>query len=395
MKTTKLPIYFDYQATTPIDQRVFDVMYPYFMEEFGNSSSSTHLYGWRANDAVEKARKEVAAVIGAQPKNIIFTSGATESNNLALKGIANANQDKNKNQLITVKTEHKCVLNSVKDLKNYEQIFLDVDQNGLINLNELEKYLSSHKTLLVSVMGVNNEIGVIQDLEEIGKLCRKYGAFFHTDCAQAFGKIDLDVEKMNIDLMSISGHKIYGPKGVGAIYIRDKLKLEPLLSGGGQERGLRSGTLPVALIVGIGAAAKYMLKDREKDREHVKELFDLLYDGMMKIEAVYLNGDKEKRWFGNANYSFAGVEGESIMLRCREIAVSSGSACVSADLKPSYVIEALGGDPELAHSSLRIGIGRPTTKKDIEHLIKRLHEEIAYLRNMSPLWDMMKQKSQA
>jgi cysteine desulfurase len=365
-------------------------MYPYFMEEFGNSSSNSHLYGWRALDAVEKARKQVADVIGANAKNIIFTSGATESNNLAIKGIANANKS-DRNQIITIKTEHKCVLESVKSLKDYQQVFLDVEHDGLISLDNLEKQMSN-KTLLVSVMGVNNEIGVIQPLEEIGKLCRKYGAIFHTDCAQAFGKIPLDVEKMNIDLMSISGHKIYGPKGVGAIYIRDNVKLEPILSGGGQERKIRSGTLPVVLIVGIGAAAKFMQKDMQKDAEHFQELFDILYDGMMKLEMVYLNGHMEKRWHGNANYSFAGVEGESIMIRCKEVAISSGSACTSDNLKPSYVIEALGGDPELAHSSLRIGLGRMTTKEDVKYLVKKLQTEVPYLRNMSPLWDSMKSR---
>lgn len=398
MKATvkpKLPIYLDYQATTPMDKRVFDVMYPFFMEKFGNCHSNSHNFGWETLEAVKKARKQVSDLINTKPENIIFTSGATESNNIAIKGIARANKTSEKNHIISVKTEHKCVLESVKSMKKegFDITLLDVKHDGLISLEELEKAITD-KTILVSIMGVNNEIGVIQPLEEIGKICRKHGAYFHTDCAQAFGKIPLDVEKMNIDLMSISGHKIYGPKGIGALYVREKLKIEPLFSGGGQERKLRSGTLPVPLVVGLGSASRIAKKEMEKDAKYMKELFDVFYDEMMKIEKVYLNGSKEHRWYGNSNYSFAGIEGESIMIRTKEVAVSSGSACTSSDLKPSYVIEALGGDPELAHSSIRVGFGRFTTKDEVLYYAKRLQEEVPYLRSMSPLWDEMKKKEE-
>ncbi len=393
MKPYTLPIYLDYQATTPMDKRVFDAMYPYMMEEYGNCHSSSHCFGWKAADAVKKARKQVADVINAKPENIIFTSGATESNNLAIKGVARANRTPEKNHVISVVTEHKCVLESVKSLKKegFEVTFLPVQHDGLISLDDLKNAITD-KTILVSVMGVNNEIGVIQPLKEIGQICKEKGVIFHTDCAQAYGKIPLDVDDMNIDLMSISGHKIYGPKGVGALYIRDKIKVEPLFSGGGQERKLRSGTLPVPLVVGIGEAAKIAKKEMEKDAKNVKELFDYFYNEMMKIEKCYLNGSKEHRWYGCANYSFAGIEGESMMIRIKEVGVSSGSACTSDDLRPSYVIEALGGDPELAHSSLRIGFGRFTNKEEVKYYAKRLKEEVKYLRNMSPLWDQMKER---
>ena len=393
MKNIKLPIYFDFQATTPMDKRVFDAMYPYFMENFGNCHSTSHTFGWKTLEAVEKAREEVASLINAKSKNIIFTSGATESNNLTIKGVARAYKSDKKNHIISVTTEHKCVLESVKSLKKegFEITFLKVDKDGLISLDELKNNITD-KTILVSVMGVNNEIGVIQPLKEIGKICREKSVFFHTDCAQAFGKIPLDVEEMNIDLMSISGHKIYGPKGIGALYIRDKIKLQPLFNGGGQENKLRSGTLPVPLVVGLGMATKICKKEMKKDSEHFKKLFNIFYDEMMKIEKCYLNGSKINRYFGNSNYSFAGIEGESIMIRIKEVAVSSGSACTSNDLKPSYVIEALGGDPELAHSSLRISFGRTTTEDEVRYYAKRLIEEVEYLRNMSPLWDQMKTK---
>ena len=390
MSGLKLPIYFDFQATTPVDKRVFDTMYPYFMEEFGNCHSSSHIFGWKTADAVKKAREQVADLINAKPEEIIFTSGATESNNLAIRGVARAYKSETKNHIISVKTEHKCVLETVKSMKKegFDITLLDVGHDGLISLEELEKSITD-KTILVSVMGVNNEIGVIQPLKEIGEICKKHGVIFHTDCAQAYGKIPLDVNEMNIDLMSISGHKIYGPKGIGALFIRKGIKIQPLFTGGGQERKIRSGTLAVPLVVGLGAAAKYAKKDMEKDAKHMKELFDILYEGMSKIKGVYLNGSKEHRWYGNSNYSFAGIEGESIMIRCKEFAVSSGSACTSDNLQPSYVIEALGGDPELAHSSIRIGFGRPTTKEQVLYFIERITKEVEYLRNMSPLWDQM------
>lgn len=384
MKKTKLPIYLDYQATTPMDKRVLDAMMDTMTREFGNAHSSSHLFGWNASKLVEKARKQIAGLINAKPENIIFTSGATESNNLVIKGL----KKPGKNHIISIKTEHKCVLEALKYMKKqgYEITLLDVDHDGLISLENLRANIKEN-TLLVSTMGVNNEIGVIQPLEEIGKICKEFGVYFHSDCAQAFGKIPLDVENMNIDLMSISGHKIYGPKGIGAVYVRDKIKLEPILHGGGQERKMRAGTLAVPLIVGFGKAAEIASKSMVKDAAHVKKLFDILYDEMMKIERCYLNGSKEYRWFGNANYSFAGIEGESIMIRIKEVAVSSGSACTSEDLNPSYVIAALGGDPELAHSSIRFGFGRFTTEEDIEYAAKRITEEVAYLRKMSPLWD--------
>ena len=391
MTQCKLPIYLDFQATTPMDKRVLDAMYPYFLEDYGNAHSNSHCFGWKAHDVVEKARKQVADLINAKADNIIFTSGATESNNLAIKGVARANKKENKNHVISVCTEHKCVLESVKSLRKegFEITLLPVNHEGLISLDDLKNAITE-KTIMVSVMGVNNEIGVIQPLKEIGKICKEKGVIFHTDCAQAFGKIPLDVEEMNIDLMSISGHKIYGPKGVGALYIREKIKVQPLFSGGGQEKRLRSGTLPVPLIVGLGEASKIAKKEMEKDAKHAKELFDAFYNEMMKIEKCYLNGSKEHRWWGCANYSFAGIEGESMMIRVKEVGVSSGSACTSDDLRPSYVIEALGGDPELAHSSLRIGFGRFTKMDEVLYYAKRLTEEVAYLRNMSPLWDQMK-----
>ena len=391
MTQCKLPIYLDFQATTPMDKRVLDAMYPYFLEDYGNAHSNSHCFGWKAHDVVEKARKQVADLINAKADNIIFTSGATESNNLAIKGVARANKKENKNHVISVCTEHKCVLESVKSLRKegFEITLLPVNHEGLISLDDLKNAITE-KTIMVSVMGVNNEIGVIQPLKEIGKICKEKGVIFHTDCAQAFGKIPLDVEEMNIDLMSISGHKIYGPKGVGALYIREKIKVQPLFSGGGQEKRLRSGTLPVPLIVGLGEASKIAKKEMEKDAKHTKELFDAFYNEMMKIEKCYLNGSKEHRWWGCANYSFAGIEGESMMIRVKEVGVSSGSACTSDDLRPSYVIEALGGDPELAHSSLRIGFGRFTKMDEVLYYAKRLTEEVAYLRNMSPLWDQMK-----
>ncbi len=386
-------IYLDYQATTPMDKRVFDVMSPYFMQDFGNSHSITHCFGWKAEQAVKKARKQVADLINAKPENIIFTSGATESNNLAIKGFARANKSETRNHIISVKTEHKCVLESVKSLKKegFDITLLSVQEDGLISLEDLKKAITP-ATILVSIMGVNNEIGVIQPLKEIGKICKENGVAFHTDCAQAYGKIPLDVDEMNIDLLSISGHKIYASKGIGALYIRHKIKLQPLFSGGGQERKLRSGTLPVPLVVGIGEAAEIAKNEMEKDAKHVKELFDIFYKEMMKIEKCYLNGSIENRWFGCANYSFAGIEGESMMIRVGEVGVSSGSACTAEDLQPSYVIKALGGDPELAHSSLRISFGRFSKKEDIIHYAKRLIEEVEYLRNMSPLWEQMKNK---
>ncbi len=390
----KLPIYLDYQATTPMDPRVIDVMVKCMKEDYGNPHSRTHALGWKSEELVEIARKNVADLIGADPKEIFFTSGATESNNIAIKGVARFYGTTEKNHVITVSTEHKCVINSARDLEQegFTSTFLPVQKNGLIDLDILEKAITD-KTCVVSIMGVNNEIGVIQPLKEIGALCRKKGVFFHSDCAQAFGKIPLDVNEMNIDLMSISGHKIYGPKGIGAIFIRRKprVRIKPLFSGGGQERGIRSGTSPTPLIVGLGEAAKIAKNEMKKDLEHVTKLSKKLYDNVMKATHVYLNGDKEARYPGNLNFSFAGIEGESMIMAIKDLAVSSGSACTSSSLEPSYVLHALGVDEELAHTSIRFGIGRFTTEEEIDFAIKTLSTKIDKLRALSPLWEMMQE----
>lgn len=385
-------IYFDYQATTPMDKRVLDKMMLTMTEEFGNAHSKNHAFGWKAEEFVEEARKYIAEVINAQSMDIIFTSGATESNNLAIKGVARFNKGE-KNHIITVKTEHKCVLESCRYLEKKEGFnitYLNVGTDGLINLKELKNAITD-KTILVSVMGVNNEIGVIQDLKSIGKICREKGVYFHTDCAQAFGKIPLDVEEMNIDLMSISGHKIYGPKGIGALYIRRKprVKIEAIINGGGQERGLRSGTLAVPLIVGFGEASRIAKLEMENDGKRIKILADKIINSFTKMKKVYLNGSLKNRWYGCLNFSFTGIEGESLMMATKDIAVSSGSACTSADLEPSYVIKAIGTKDEFAHSSIRIGLGRFTTEEEVNYLIKRYSEEVPRLRDMSPLWEMM------
>ena len=386
-------LYFDYQATTPLDKRVLNEMMLTMTTEFGNAHSKSHSFGWEAEKLVEKAREQVANVIGADAKDIIFTSGATESNNLAIKGVARFNKTDKKNHIITVQTEHKCVLESCKYLElkeGFNVTYLSVGNDGLINLEELKSAITD-KTILVSVMGVNNEIGVIQDLKSIGKICREKGVYFHTDCAQAFGKIPLNVDEMNIDLMSISGHKIYGPKGIGALYVRRKprVKIEAIINGGGQERGLRSGTLAVPLIVGLGKASQLMQEDGEKDKKRIDKFADQIINEFLKIKKVDLNGSLEHRWKGCLNFSFAGVEGESLMMAINDIAVSSGSACTSATLDPSYVIKAIGTKDELAHSSIRIGLGRFTTQEEVDYFIKRVKEELPKLRDMSPLWEMM------
>ncbi|MDX2082777.1 MAG: IscS subfamily cysteine desulfurase [Rickettsiales bacterium] len=391
--TFKLPIYLDYQSTTPMDPRVIEVMVDCMKNDFGNPHSRTHALGWKAEEMVEIARAQVADLIGADAKEIFFTSGATESNNLAIKGVANF-YGKQKNHIITVATEHKCVINSARDLEQegFDVTFLSVKQNGLIDLAQLEAAITD-TTCLVSIMTVNNEIGVIQPVKEIGALCRKKGVFFHTDAAQAFGKIPLDVNEMNIDLMSISGHKIYGPKGVGAIYIRRKprVRIKSIISGGGQERGIRSGTLATPLVVGLGKAAEIAKNEMAKDLAHVKKLSDKLYQGVMETTHVYLNGDKEKRYPGNLNFSFAGIEGESMIMAIKDLAVSSGSACTSSSLEPSYVLHALGVEDELAHTSIRFGVGRFTTEEEIDYAIKLLKEKIGKLRDLSPLWEMMQE----
>jgi cysteine desulfurase len=385
------PIYLDYQATTPCDPRVVEKMLPYFTEKFGNAHSRTHRYGWEAEEAVEVAREQVAAIIGADSKEIIFTSGATESNNLAIKGVAHFYKDK-KDHIVTVVTEHKCVLDTCRHLEQegFKVTYLTVKPNGLIDLGELEAAITD-RTAIVSVMGVNNEIGVIQPLAEIGALCRKKGAFFHTDCAQAVGKIPLDVNAMNIDLMSISGHKIYGPKGIGALYVRrrPRVRLVPLINGGGQERGMRSGTLATPLCVGLGEACAIAKAEMGAEAENLKRLQTRLLGGLQqRLPEIYINGDMDSRVPGNLNISFAFVEGEGLMMGIKDLAVSSGSACTSASLEPSYVLRALGLDAEMAHTSIRFGMGRFTTDADIDYAIDHVVAAVEHLRAMSPLWDM-------
>ena len=385
------PIYLDYQATTPADPRVIEAMLPHFNARFGNPHSRNHAYGWRAEDAVEVARTQVASLIKANPKEVIFTSGATESNNLAIKGVAHFYKDK-KDHIVTCVTEHKCVLDACRHLEQegFRVTYLPVHTDGLIDLEKLKESITD-KTVLVSIMTVNNEIGVIQPVREIGRICRERGVFFHTDCAQAFGKIPLDVEDMNIDLMSISGHKIYGPMGIGALYVRrrPRVRLVPLFNGDGQERGMRSGTLPLPLCVGLGAASAIAEKEMGVETERLKALRDRLYNRLkQRLSEIYLNGDLEHRIPGNLNISFAYVEGEGLMMGLKDLAVSSGSACTSASLEPSYVLRALGVEEELAHTSLRLGIGRFTTEAEIDYAADRIASEVERLRAMSPLWEM-------
>jgi cysteine desulfurase len=369
-------------------------MLPWFTEKFGNPHSRSHSFGWEAEAATDLAREQIASLINATEKEIVFTSGATESNNIAIKGVAHFYKDK-KNHIITTQTEHKCVLDSCRHLEQegFEVTYLPVQKSGLIDLDTLRAAITD-KTLLVSVMAVNNEIGVIQPLAEIGKICREKGVFFHTDAAQAFGKIPLDVEAMNIDLMSISGHKIYGPKGIGALYVRrrPRVRLEALFSGGGQERGFRSGTLPTPLIVGLGEAAAIAKAEMSKDAEHARKLYNkFLKEILDGVKDVYLNGDREQRWPGNVNLSFAYVEGESMIMALKDLAVSSGSACTSASLEPSYVLRSLGVSEDMAHTSIRFGFGRFTTEQEIDYAITLIKNSIDKLRDMSPLWEMAQQ----
>ncbi|HJN23296.1 MAG TPA: IscS subfamily cysteine desulfurase [Rhodospirillales bacterium] len=385
------PLYLDYQATTPTDPRVVEAMAPYWTEKFGNPHSRNHHFGWEAEAAVAKARDQVASLIGTNAKEIIFTSGATESNNLALKGVGRFYKEK-KNHIITCLTEHKCILDTCRHMEQdgFEVTYLPVRKNGLIDLRDLQAAFTEN-TLLVSIMGVNNEIGVIQPLKEIGALCRQRKVFFHTDCAQAIGKIPLDVEDMNIDLMSISGHKTYGPMGIGALYVRrrPRVRLVAMINGGGQERGMRSGTLPSPLCVGLGAACAIAEKEMGAESERLRLLRDRFYEAITaRLPEVYLNGDFEHRIPGNLNLSFAFVEGEGLMMGVKELAVSSGSACTSASLEPSYVLKAIGVDVDLAHTSLRIGFGRFTSQEDIDFAVDRIVGEVEHLREMSPLWEM-------
>ncbi|MFT6220040.1 MAG: cysteine desulfurase [Rickettsiales bacterium] len=363
-------------------------------DDFGNPHSRTHEFGWKSEELIEIARRQVADLIAANEKEIVFTSGATESNNMAIKGIYHFYKSTGKNHIITTTTEHKCIINACREVEQEgaKITFLPVGKNGLIDLKELEDAITE-KTCLVSIMAVNNEIGVIQPLKEIGSLCRKKGAFFHTDAAQAFGKIPLDVDELNIDLMSISGHKIYGPKGVGAIYVRRKprVRLKPLISGGGQERGFRSGTLATPLVAGLGLAAEIAKNEMQKDADHITKLSDKFFNEIGTIEAVYLNGDKEKRHNGNINFSFAGIEGESMIMALKDLAVSSGSACTSSSLEPSYVLHAIGVEDDLAHTSIRFGIGRFTTEEEVDYAINLIKSKIDKLRDLSPIWDMMQE----
>ncbi|PLX29273.1 MAG: IscS subfamily cysteine desulfurase [Alphaproteobacteria bacterium] len=384
-------IYLDYQSTTPCDLRVTEKMMPFLSEIFGNAHSRTHYHGWLAEQAIEKARKQVANIINASPKEIIFTSGATESNNLAIKGVAEFYRDK-KTHIITCKTEHKCVLESCRWLERngFDITYLDVEPNGLVNLETLNKAIRG-ETLMVSVMAINNEIGVIQPLKEIGALCRKRGIFFHTDAAQAVGKTPIDVEEMNIDLLSISGHKLYGPKGIGALYVRRKprVRLVSQISGGGQERGMRSGTLSAFLCVGLGEACEIAQKEMAVESAQIQKLSYRLYQKLKEsLPQIYLNGDPVMRYPGNLNISFAHVEGEGLMMGIKNLSVSSGSACTSASLEPSYVLKALGVDEELAHTSLRIGIGRFTTQEEVDQAAEDIIAAVTHLREMSPLWEM-------
>ncbi|QPG75747.1 cysteine desulfurase [Brettanomyces nanus] len=392
-KFGKRPIYLDMQATTPVDPRVLDKMLPFLTGLYGNPHSSTHSYGWETDKEVEKARKNVADVINADPREIIFTSGATECNNTAIKGVARF-YGKTKHHIITTQTEHKCVLDSCRHLQDegFEVTYLPVGTDGLIDLEELEKAIRKD-TCLVSVMAVNNEIGVMQPIEEIGRICKKHKVFFHTDCAQAYGKIPLDVNKMNIDLMSISSHKIYGPMGIGALYVRrrPRVRLEPLINGGGQERGLRSGTLAPPLVCGFGEAARLIREEFDDDQAYIGKLSSKLTNSLLSLPYTQFNGSKEHHFAGCVNVSFAYVEGESLLMALKDVALSSGSACTSASLEPSYVLHALGADDALAHSSIRFGIGRFTTEAEIDYVISAIKERVTFLRELSPLYEMVQE----
>jgi cysteine desulfurase len=389
------PIYMDYSATTPVDKRVAEVMMKYLTMDgdFGNSGSRSHYYGWQAEDAVDKARKQVADLVGADPREIVWTSGATESDNLAIKGIANFYQKKGKH-IITLKTEHKAVLDTCRQLERegFEVTYLDPDSNGILNLDVLKNAIRED-TILVTIMHVNNEIGVIQDIEAIGNLCREHKVYFHVDAAQSAGKVEIDLSKLSVDLMSFSAHKIYGPKGIGALYVRRKprVRIESQMHGGGQERGMRSGTLAVHQIVGMGEAFAVAKEQMADDIQRISKLKDRLVAGFSDMEEVVINGDLHQRYPGIMNISYNYVEGESLMMAISDIAVSSGSACTSASLEPSYVLRALGLSDELAHSSIRFSIGRFTTEEDIDRAIELVRSKVEKLRDLSPLWDMYKE----
>jgi len=386
----RIPIYLDYSATTPVDPRVVDAMLPYLREQFGNPASRSHSFGWEAERAVEKAREQVAALAGADPREIIWTSGATESINLALKGAAQFYRDKGRH-LVTVRTEHKATLDTMRELERsgYEVTYLEVQPDGLLDLVQFEAALRPD-TILASVMMVNNEIGVIQDIEAIGELCRARGILFHVDAAQASGKVPIALDRLKVDLMSFSGHKTYAPKGIGALYVRRKprVRLEAQIHGGGHERGLRSGTLPTHQIVAIGEAFRIAKEEMSSENERIRALRDRLWGGLSEIPEVYLNGDMHRRVPHNLNVSFNFVEGESLIMAIKDVAVSSGSACTSASLEPSYVLRALGRSDELAHSSIRFTVGRFTTREEVDYTIDLLRHKVTRLRDMSPLWEM-------
>ena len=388
--TPHLPIYMDYGATTPVDPRVVDAMIPWLREHFGNPSSRSHAWGWEAEEAVERARGQIAALIGADPREIVWTSGATESNNLAIKGAANFYSTRGKH-LITVKTEHKAVLDVMRELERqgFECTYLDVEPNGLLDFEKFKAAIRPD-TILASVMFVNNEIGVIQDIPALGALCRERGIIFHVDAAQATGKVDIDLATLPVELMSLASHKTYGPKGIGALYVRRKprVRLEAQMHGGGHERGMRSGTLPTHQCVGMGEAFRIAKDEMHIEHARIRALQQRLYTGLQGIEQVFVNGDLERRVPHNLNISFNYVEGESLIMGVKGLAVSSGSACTSASLEPSYVLRALGRSDELAHSSLRMTIGRFTTEEEIDSAIVMLKDTVARLRELSPLWDM-------
>ena len=389
----KFPIYLDYSATTPVDPRVAQKMIPFLTEQFGNAASRSHAFGWEAEKAVEEARGHVAALLNADSKEIIWTSGATEGNNLAIKGAANFYKGKGKH-IVTMKTEHKAVLDTVRELERqgFEASYLDPEQDGLLDLEKFKAALRPD-TVLASVMMVNNEIGVIQPIAEIGEICRSKGIIFHCDAVQAAGKIPIDLQKLKVDLLTVTAHKVYGPKGIGALYVRRKprVRIEPQIHGGGHERGLRSGTLPTHQIAGMGEAFRIAKLEMAAESERIRGLRDRLLAGFKDMEEVYVNGDIERRIPGNLNVSFNFVEGESLIMGIKDVAVSSGSACTSASLEPSYVLRALGRSDELAHSSIRFTIGRFSTEEEIDYAVKLLRAKIGKLRELSPLWEMYKE----
>ena len=393
IRAPHFPIYMDYSSTTPVDPRVADKMIPYLREDFGNPASRSHMYGWSAEKAVEEAREQVAALVNADPREIVWTSGATEGNNLAIKGAAHFYKTKGKH-IITVKTEHKAVLDTVRELERqgFEATYLQPQDNGLITVQQLADAIRPD-TILVSVMWVNNEIGVIQPIDEIGELCRSKGIIFHSDAAQATGKTPIDLEKTKVDLVTFTAHKSYGPKGIGALYVRRKprVRLEAQMHGGGHERGLRSGTLATHQIVGMGEAFRLAKEEMDTEIVRIRALRDRLEKGLMSMEEVYVNGDLNRRVPHNLNISFNYVEGESLIMAIKDIAVSSGSACTSASLEPSYVLRALGRSDELAHSSIRFTFGRFTTEEDVDFTIELLKAKVGKLRELSPLWDMYKE----